>query len=224
MQDINTMIIISGSGTNMQNLVLSCHKKPIFEIIKNMESNKDFKIAKNLLNKKINFLEILSNKANALGLQKAKNLHLNTKIIESKGKSREEFDLILSNHLNEMEQNNGLTFVLLAGFMRILSPSFFINISKNLTLLNIHPSFLPLHKGANALQDSYFDSNNFGGVSVHYVSKELDSGKIILQEKLAKIPNESLQDFENRIHALEYRLYPKAFIMAIMDKFKDFTK
>ncbi len=55
----------------------------------------------------------------------------------------------------------------------------------------------------------------YGGVSVHWVNEELDGGEIILQEKLEKIPNESLEGFESRIHALEYTLYPKAILKAL---------
>lgn len=214
---IKAIILISGSGTNMQNLILSCHKKSIFEIMQN------YKLESNLHNedflKKINieFIEVLSNKASAQGLQKAQNLNIPTKIIESKGKSREEFDAILSSHLNILESKSDLRFVLLAGFMRILSASFFLNLSKNLKILNIHPSFLPLHKGAHGIVDSFKDTRDFGGVSVHYVDENLDSGAIILQEKLPKIKGETLESFENRIHKLEYEIYPKAFLKAILD-------
>ncbi|MWV60953.1 phosphoribosylglycinamide formyltransferase [Helicobacter saguini] len=232
MQSIKAMILISGSGTNMQNLILSCHKKSIFEIMQNykLESNlQDFlhKDSKDSIESKnnidflkktnIEFIEVLSNKPEAKGLQKAQNLNIPTKIIESKGKKRKEFDAILSQHLNDLESKSDLKFVLLAGFMRILNPSFFLNLSKNLILLNIHPSFLPLHKGAHGILDSFNDTNDFGGVSVHYVSEILDSGAIILQEKLPKIKGENLESFEARIHKLEYEIYPKAFVKAILD-------
>ncbi|WP_267892942.1 formyltransferase family protein, partial [Helicobacter aurati] len=82
-------------------------------------------------------------------------------------------------------------------------------------IINIHPSFLPLHKGANAIEKSFQDSHDFGGVTVHFVNEEVDGGSIILQEKLLKIPNESQTSFAKRIHELEYKLYPQAVLMVI---------
>ena len=108
-----------------------------------------------------------------------------------------------------------IDLVILAGFMRILGSDFV----REFRVINIHPSFLPLHKGANAINDSYYASEDFGGVSVHWVSEELDSGQIIIQQKLPKIKGESLESFESRIHALEYALYPQAIAQAIKSIF-----
>ena len=99
----------------------------------------------------------------------------------------------------------------LSGFMRILTPIF----TRHVRAINIHPSFLPHHKGAHAIRDSFYSTQDFGGVSVHWVSDELDSGALIAQEKLPKIAGESLQSFESRIHELEYRLFPQALLRAL---------
>ncbi|WP_104747313.1 formyltransferase family protein [Helicobacter bilis] len=236
-QTINVVILASGNGTNMENLVLSLHNKTITQAMRqngvnltknsttkdkaplqtspnafiiNSETIQDSMLAKDPL---INVLSIVSDNKDAHALHRAKRLGLPTQIIDSTDKSRQEFDKALLLYLTSLEREYGLNCILLAGFMRILGAEFLDRL-KHIRILNIHPSFLPLHKGLNGIEKSYADSNDFGGVSVHFVTKELDSGMIILQEKIQKIPNESLEDFTQRVHDVEYRLYPQAFLKA----------
>ena len=92
--------------------------------------------------------------------------------------------------------------------MRILSPVF----TQNVRAINLHPSLLPLFKGANAIKESYQSDMKVAGVSIHYVSEELDGGQIIAQRAFEKTPKMSFEAFESQIHALEHELLPKTVI------------
>ncbi|TLD89201.1 phosphoribosylglycinamide formyltransferase [Helicobacter sp. MIT 05-5294] len=156
---------------------------------------------------KVEVVLALSNKANAYGLKRAESLGVATKVIESAGKAREDFDKEVVATLQALQ----LDLCVLAGFMRILTPLF----TQNIHAINIHPSLLPLFKGAHGIAESYASPMRLGGVSVHYVSEELDSGEIIAQGVLAKNANESLESYESRIHQLEHQLYPLAVLEAL---------
>ena len=93
----------------------------------------------------------------------------------------------------------------LAGYMRILPP----NILDFGTFLNIHPSLLPDFKGANAIKRAFLSGAKQSGVSVHIVNNEVDSGEIIAQQKCEIKPDMTLSDLEEKIHALEHRLYAR---------------
>lgn len=100
-----------------------------------------------------------------------------------------------------------IDLVVLAGFMRMLSPLF---VSKYRSrILNIHPSLLPDFKGAHAIKDAFEKKVPFTGVTVHFVDAKMDHGPVILQEKIAVRKKESLACLEKRIHNLEHRLYPR---------------
>ncbi len=171
-------ILISGEGTNAENIIKTLHKK------------------------RVEVTKVISNKADANGLNRAKNLGIKTVVIESKNFSdREEFDKALVEEL----QKESLDLVVLAGFMRILTPVF----TKNIKALNIHPSLLPLFRGANAIEKSFKSDMKVAGVTVHEVSEELDGGDIISQECMNK-EDLDFSEFEKRIHEIEYSLYPKA--------------
>ena len=149
----------------------------------------------------------ICNNPNAKGLIRLKDYSIPCALIPHSGLSREEFDTKLVAKIAEFNPD----LCVLSGFMRILTPIF----TSRIKAINIHPSFLPLHKGANAIEKSFQSNEDFGGVSVHWVSEELDSGDIIIQQKLPKISKESLQSFTERIHALEYDLFPKATLKAL---------
>jgi phosphoribosylglycinamide formyltransferase-1 len=105
--------------------------------------------------------------------------------------------------------------VVLAGFMRIVS-SVFTNVVK---AVNIHPSLLPLFKGANAIKESFESGMQVAGVTVHWVTNELDGGPIILQEAIKKDVTDTLESFENKIHDLEYDLFPRAILIGLDIKY-----
>lgn len=179
---LNTTILVSGNGSNMQALYESLHLKVINNI-------------------KINFNCMVSNKKDAYALTRAKTLGLKAEVIESK--NMQSFELELLALLKRLDSK----LVLLAGFMKILSKSSLSSLKQEgIEILNIHPSYLPLHKGANGIKDSYYDDLSYGGVSVHYVDSKVDSGEIILQEKLEK-GSLSFEEYERQIHILEHKVY-----------------
>lgn len=189
---IRIAILFSGNGSNLENIV-----RYFSQVDKNTQKSSQAESIR------VKFPIAICNKKEAYGITRCQNLGIKCKILpHTDFVNRIDFDRELADILRD----ENIDLVVLAGFMRILGSEFV----REFQVINIHPSFLPLHKGANAIKDSYNSSEDFGGVSVHWVSEELDAGEIILQEKLPKIVGESLESFEGRIHALEYALYPKA--------------
>ncbi|EPO4042485.1 phosphoribosylglycinamide formyltransferase [Campylobacter upsaliensis] len=187
---IKLAILFSGNGSNLENLLTKLHQKTFgktyFEVVL-----------------------CLCNKRDAYGIERARKFGLESVIIEHKDfKSREEFDEVLVKKIKE----SGANLTILAGFMRILSPVF----TQNVKAINLHPSLLPLFKGANAIKESFESDMKVAGVSVHWVSEELDGGKIITQKAFEK-KNLSFEEFEAQIHALEYELLPQS-VIELFDK------
>ncbi|WP_187647760.1 phosphoribosylglycinamide formyltransferase [Nitrosophilus labii] len=177
------VVLFSGEGTNLENILKKLHKKE-FE------------------GKKIQIVKTITNNPKAKGIEKAKKYGVDVEIIDHKNfSSREEYDEVLVKSIKKVNPH----LVVLAGFMRILSPVFTSNI-KN--AINIHPSLLPLFKGVNAIKKSFESEMKVAGVTVHRVSDELDSGKILDQCCFHR-DNESFEEFEKKIHQLEYKLYPE---------------
>ena len=114
--------------------------------------------------------------------------------------SREEFDRALVAKIKEAD----VDLVVLAGFMRILTPYF----CENVRAINLHPSLLPLFKGARAIDESFQSDMQVGGVSVHFVSAELDGGKIIAQKAFAR-KDKTREEWEAKIHEIEHEILPK---------------
>ena len=105
-------------------------------------------------------------------------------------------------------KNQKVDLVVLAGFMRILTP-YFIRAYRN-RILNIHPSLLPRFKGAHAIRDAFEAGEKETGVTVHGVTKDVDAGPIVLQEKVKISKRDTLKSLESKIHRVEHRLYPLA--------------
>ena len=119
-------------------------------------------------------------------------------------KSREDYEKLIVSIL----KNQAVDLVVLAGFMRILTP-YFINAYKN-KVINIHPSYLPDFKGAHAIRDAFEAKAKQTGVTVHIVTKEVDGGPVILQKRVLISKNDSLMSLEKRIHIVEHQIYPRA--------------
>ncbi len=171
------VVLFSGNGTNLENIA---KKLP-----------KDIKITK-----------AITNNPDAYGIERAKRLGIEVEVIDHKKfSSREDFDKTLVNSIKAAKPH----LVVLAGFMRILTP-IFTGAVKN--AINIHPSLLPCFKGSGAIKRSYESGMRVAGVTIHWVEEELDGGAIIEQECF-KRGDESLEEFEEKIHALEYELYPR---------------
>lgn len=101
-----------------------------------------------------------------------------------------------------------IDLIVLAGFMRILSPNF-IRQYRN-RIINIHPALLPSFKGAHAIKDAFDYGVKLTGVTVHFVDEKIDHGPIILQEALRVREKDSLESLEEKIHRLEHKAYPRA--------------
>jgi phosphoribosylglycinamide formyltransferase-1 len=174
------VILFSGEGSNLENLIIKLHP----DIVK--------------------VAAAITNNPNAKGVEKAEKLGIKTIIIDHKKyNTREDFD----KELVKTIQNINPDLTVLAGFMRILTPLF----TDNIRAINIHPSLLPLFKGANALQRSFESDMKVAGVTVHEVITELDAGKIILQQCFSK-NDMDFETFKENIHACEYEIYPQAVL------------
>jgi phosphoribosylglycinamide formyltransferase-1 len=103
-------------------------------------------------------------------------------------------------------RNQKVDWVILAGFMRILTPHF-IRAYRN-KILNVHPSLLPAFKGAHAIRDAFRAGVKETGVTVHRVTDKLDSGPILTQKKVKISKSDTLKTLENKIHRVEHQLYP----------------
>lgn len=183
---VKLAVLFSGNGSNLENILEKLHKKSF--------GKNSFEVVLCLCNKK-----------EAFGIQRALKFGLQTVLIEHKKyESREDFDRALVKEI----QKSGADLAVLAGFMRILSPVF----TKNIKAINLHPSLLPLFKGANAIKESFESDMKVAGVSVHLVNEELDGGKIIAQKAFEKDDNMKYEDFEAKIHALEHELLPQSII------------
>ena len=148
---------------------------------------------------------LICNNPDAFGIQRAKKFGLKTVVINHKEfKTREDFDAKLVNLIQEKK----IDLTILAGFMRILTPVF----TKNIKAINLHPSILPLFKGGNAIKESFNSDMLVGGVSVHFVSQELDGGKLINQLVFYRKKGMSLEEWEENTHKLEYEILPKTII------------
>jgi phosphoribosylglycinamide formyltransferase-1 len=115
-------------------------------------------------------------------------------------------------------KNYKIDLIVLAGFMRLLSPDF-VKRYRN-RIMNIHPSLLPAFKGAHAIRDAFDSQVDFTGVTVHFIDAEVDHGPIILQQKIKIRSKDTLAFLEKRIHLLEHKLYPQAIKLFISGKLK----
>lgn len=119
-------------------------------------------------------------------------------------KTREDYEKAVVGVLKKKR----IGLVVLAGFMRILTPYFLKQYAGR--VVNVHPSLLPAFKGAHAIRDAFQYGAKVTGVTVHLVTNELDGGPIILQEAVSIQPRETLKSLEARIHKVEHQLYPRA--------------
>ncbi len=152
-------------------------------------------IVKHLHQQEFEVVVALTNNPNAKGIEVAKAASIPLEIIDPKVyESRELFDAVVVERLQQY--NPDLT--ILAGFMRILTPVF----TEQITSINLHPSLLPRHKGLKAIEKSYEDEHSHGGVSIHYVSSELDGGEVILQREVSK-EGLTFEAYDEKVRSIE---------------------
>ena len=165
---INISIFISGTGSNLKNL-----------IIHSLKNSSKFKV--NL---------IISNNPKAKGLNYANEFKIKKKIINYSNNKNAEKKIFI-----ELKKNK-INLICLAGFMKILSKNFIKKFKGK--IINIHPSLLPKYKGLNTHKRALVNNEKFSGCTVHYVTNKLDSGKIILQKKVKIIKNDDEKSLKKK--------------------------
>ena len=175
-------VMISGSGSNLEAIVKACHAKNIYGEI----------------------VYVISNNPDAYGIERAKKYNIPVKIIDHKSYTdRDDFDDALKDFLDNLE----IDLIILAGFMRILG--------KNITekfygkMINLHPSLLPLYPGLNTHTQALNNKDDYHGISIHFVSAELDAGPLIAQGKVLVKADDDLEKLVSKIHKVEHDLLPK---------------
>ena len=179
---IKTAVFISGTGSNLKNLI-------------NFSKTKKSPISIDL---------IISNTIKAKGLRYSNQYKIKKKISNFKNNKIAEKRL-----LNLLKQNK-IQFICLAGFMKILSSKFIKQF--NGKIINIHPSLLPRYKGLNTHSRAIQNKDKFTGCSVHYVTEKLDSGKIIIQKKIKILKKDIPKSLAEKVLKQEHKLYPKAIL------------
>ncbi|MGJ8687161.1 MAG: phosphoribosylglycinamide formyltransferase [Spongiibacteraceae bacterium] len=148
---------------------------------------------------------VISNKANAYGIQRAQQAGIATDIVEhTRYESREAFDQDLRECIDQYQPD----LVILAGFMRILTPGFVRHYLGR--LLNIHPSLLPKYPGLHTHQRALDAGDDEAGATVHFVSEELDGGPPIIQAKIPIIAGDTAETLAERVLSKEHKIYPLA--------------
>ena len=176
------VVLISGSGSNLEAIIESCSAKKISGKV----------------------IHVISNNPDAFGLSRASKFNIASKVINHKKfSSRIDFENSLEEFLDKLSPD----LVVLAGFMRILGPkitSKFFN-----KMINLHPSLLPKYPGLNTHEKVLKNKDPRHGISIHYVSSELDAGPLIAQGLIDINKDETLENMIKRIHKIEHLLLPE---------------
>ncbi|EPB2250034.1 phosphoribosylglycinamide formyltransferase [Citrobacter sp. FDAARGOS_156] len=177
----NIVVLISGNGSNLQAIIDACEQKKINGTIR----------------------AVFSNKADVFGLERAREANIPAYSLEAaQFASREAFDRQLIQEIDAWAPD----VVVLAGYMRILSPAFVAHYAER--LLNIHPSLLPKYPGLHTHRQVLENGDEEHGTSVHFVTDELDGGPVILQAKVPVFEGDSEDDVTARVQAQEHTIYP----------------
>ena len=177
------VVLVSGSGSNLQAIIDAC--------------------ASGKINARISC--VISNRPGVYGLERASHAGISSQCIDHKQfDAREDFDLAL---VNAIEQA-GADLVVLAGFMRILTDNFVNNFHGR--LLNIHPSLLPKYPGLHTHQRAIDAGDTEAGVTVHFVTAELDGGPPIIQARVPVYSGDDAHTLATRVLEQEHKVYPQA--------------
>jgi len=188
---LRLVVLISGNGSNLQ------------AIIDEINSN----------NLPAEIVAVISNKADAYGLERAKKANIPQHFLSHLDyDDRKQYDLALQSLIDQFKPD----LIILAGFMRILSDEFVEHYSHK--MMNIHPSLLPKYKGLNTHQRVLDAGENEHGCSVHFVTAALDDGPVILQATVAVNENDNAETLAVKVHKQEHRIYPQAIRMFAENK------
>ena len=178
-------ILISGSGSNMVELVKSMHDEhPAFPSV------------------------VISNKPDAPGLKKAEDLGVPTEVIDPDYIKKNSLDF--EKELIQVLKLYNIEIICLAGFMKILSKKFIDNFKDR--ILNIHPSLLPKYRGLNTHARAIASNESIAGCSVHLVTPELDGGPVLAQSEVVIKNNETEKSLASKVLFEEHVLYPKVLL------------
>lgn len=176
-------VLISGSGTNLQAIVDACEEKRLDATVR----------------------VVVSNREDAFGLVRAREHRIPTEVVDHrKFATREAFDQTLIEILKARQ----VELVILAGFMRLLSPQFVKTFSNR--IMNIHPALLPAFPGLHVQRKALEHGARFSGCTVHFVNEECDQGPIIIQAVVPVFPDDTEESLSARILKEEHRIYPRA--------------
>jgi len=179
----NVVVLLSGTGSNLQAL------------IDNVRTGEN----------PARIAAVISNRADAYGLQRARDAGIETRALDHKAfDGREAFDAALIELIDAFNPQ----LLVLAGFMRILSADFVRHYQGR--LLNIHPSLLPKYKGLHTHQRALEAGDREHGCSVHFVTEELDGGPLVVQAVVTVESDDTAQSLAQRVHTQEHRIYPLA--------------
>jgi phosphoribosylglycinamide formyltransferase 1 len=183
----NIVILVSGGGSNMAAIVRAARRE-------DWRKRYDAEVR-----------AVISNRADAGGLAFAREQGIAAEVVDHKGyPSREAFDTALAAAIDR----HAPALVVLAGFMRILTPEFVARYAGR--LLNIHPSLLPAFPGLHTHQRALDAGCRFAGASVHQVTAELDHGPILAQAVVPIVPGDTAQSVAARVLTQEHVIYPRA--------------
>ncbi|PJE57503.1 MAG: phosphoribosylglycinamide formyltransferase [Candidatus Portnoybacteria bacterium CG10_big_fil_rev_8_21_14_0_10_38_18] len=188
----NIAVLISGHGTNLQS------------IIDHIKAGK----------LKCNLAVVISNKEDAYGLKRAKKAGIPAIFIDHKDIPREEYE----KRIIEILKKYKVDLVVLAGYMRILTP-YFIRQYKN-QIINIHPALLPSFPGTDGYGDTWKYGCKVGGCTIHFVDEGVDTGPIILQKVNPIKENDTLESFKKRGLKIEHQAFPEAIKLFCEGKLK----
>ncbi|MCW8331769.1 phosphoribosylglycinamide formyltransferase [Photobacterium sp. SDRW27] len=178
----NIVVLISGSGSNLQAMIDACQDGTVANA----------RIA-----------AVVSNKADAYGLERARQAGIDTVHLAAAGYSdRDTYDRAMAECIDAYQPD----LVILAGFMRILSGEFVRHYQGR--MLNVHPSLLPKYTGLHTHQRAIDAGDKEHGTSVHFVTEELDGGPVILQAKVPIFDSDTVEDVTARVQQQEHRIYP----------------
>jgi phosphoribosylglycinamide formyltransferase-1 len=183
MSTCDVVVLLSGTGSNLQAMIDHLHG----------------------VDQPARICAVISNRADAFGLQRAKDAGIETRLLDhTTFEGREAFDAALIELIDTFNPK----LVVLAGFMRILSAAFVRHYQGR--LINIHPSLLPLYKGLHTHQRVLEAGDQEHGCSVHFVTEELDGGPLVVQAVVSVESDDSPSSLAQRVHAQEHQIYPLA--------------
>lgn len=178
---IRIVVLVSGDGSNLQALIDSCHSGRI----------------------RAQIVGVISNEPNAYALERARLANIPTQVVNHREYAdRASFEVEVTRVIQEWKAE----LILLAGFMRVLTPAFVNRYSGQ--MINIHPSLLPAYRGLNTHTRVLETGDRMHGCSIHFVTSALDAGAVIAQAVTNVLPTDDLPTLTKKVLALEHHLYP----------------